>query len=463
MDLYAPFDFTSELHALHQLACQSNPQPATPLHTSASQQDGPCISAASRPLPIISITGTNGKSTTSRMVAHIFRHAGKRVGLTTSNGIYINGEQIVSGDTTGPKSAKVVLNDPNVEVAVLETARGGILREGLGFDRCDVGAVLNIQPDHLGLKGIETVEDLAWVKSLVVEVVADTGTSVLNADDELTLGMRRKAGGHLTLFSMHGGNAASKDLQEHIAGGGTALVREPTVLGDELVLYEGGQRHPIMRARDIPATLGGFAQVNVQNALAAAAIAVAQNIELPVIRAALGSFSTSFEQSPGRLNLYDGHPFRVLLDYAHNPSGMEYLRDLVAHLRPPQGRVIGVMGVAGDRRDEDIRRMGELAAVTFDELVVREDQDRRGRPPLEAAHWVEVGARSAGLPPQNLTTIIDEPQAVHHALCTAYPGDLVILLATDVEGTWQQLLNFQGHRTPLERSEGDGYHATSHD
>ncbi|SMB82637.1 cyanophycin synthetase [Deinococcus hopiensis] len=409
---------------------------AGPVLSMLFPKDTPCR------MPIISITGTNGKSTTSRMVAHILRHAGKVVGLTTSNGIYINGEQIVSGDTTGPKSAKVVLSDPNVEVAVLETARGGILREGLGFDRCDVGAVLNIQADHLGLKGIETVEDLAWVKSLVVEVVTEGGTSVLNADDALTLKMRRKARGSLTLFSMHGGNAASKDLQEHIAGGGTALVREPTVLGDEIVLYEGGQRRPILRARDIPATLGGFAQVNVQNALAAAAIAVAQNVDLGVIRAALGSFTTSFEQSPGRLNLYDGHPFRVLLDYAHNPSGMEYLRDLVTHLRPPRGRVIGVMGVAGDRRDEDIRRMGVLAAETFDKLIVREDELRRGRPKGEGARLLEEGAREAGFPAERVTTVLDEMDAVDRALSVAQPGDLVILLADKVEQTWQRMRDF---------------------
>jgi len=431
---------------------------AAPVLSMLFPKDTPCR------MPIISITGTNGKSTTSRMVAHILQRAGKLVGLTTSNGIYIDSEQILSGDTTGPKSAKVVLSDPNVEVAVLETARGGILREGLGFNRCDVGAVLNIQPDHLGLKGIETVEDLAWVKSLVVEVVTDRGTSVLNADDELTLKMRRKARGHLTLFSMHGGNAASKDLQEHIAGGGTALVREPTVLGDELVLYEAGQRRPIMRARDIPATLGGFAQVNVQNALAAAAIAVAQNVDLAVIRAALGSFSTSFEQSPGRLNLYDGHPFRVLLDYAHNPTGMEYLRDLVSHLRPPRGRVIGVMGVAGDRRDEDIRRMGELAAGTFDELIVREDELRRGRREGEGARLVREGALAASFPEGHLTTILREPEAVEHALQMARPGDLVILLATEVEDSWRQILDFDSSH--LSRGEVPGhaaYEVASHD
>lgn len=393
-------------------------------------------------MPIISITGTNGKSTTSRMVAHILQQSGKVVGMTTSNGIYIGGEQIVSGDTTGPKSAKVVLSDPSVEVAVLETARGGLLREGLAFETCDVGAVLNIQPDHLGIKGIETIEDLAWVKSLVVEVVSKNGTSVLNADDPLTLKMRRKARGEIILFSMCGGGAYSAELQEHIAGGGTAVVREPTVLGDELVLYQDDRRQPIMRARDIPATLGGFAQVNVQNALAAAAIALAQQVPLQTIRSALSSFSTSFELSPGRLNLYDGHPFRVLLDYAHNPTGLEFLGELIGHLRPPKGRVIGVMGVAGDRRDEDIVRMGELAARAFDELIIREDELRRGRAVGDGARLIEEGALRGGLDPAHMQTILNEPAAVDAALRLAVPGDLVVLLATEVEDTWQQMRDF---------------------
>ncbi|GBF07956.1 cyanophycin synthetase [Deinococcus aerius] len=399
-------------------------------------------------MPIISITGTNGKSTTSRMTAHILRQAGKLVGLTTSNGIYIDGEQILSGDTTGPKSAKVVLSDPNVEVAVLETARGGILREGLGFDRCDVGAVLNIQPDHLGLKGIETVEDLAWVKSLVVEVVTDSGTSVLNADDPLTLRMRKKARGRLALFSMQGGPDASEVLRTHIAQGGLAVLREATVLGDEIVLYQDSQRTPVLRARDIPATLGGYAQVNVQNALAAVAIAASQGVELPVIRTALSTFSTSYEQSPGRLNLYDGHPFRVMLDYAHNPPGLAHLSDLVRHIRPPRGRVIGVMGVAGDRRDEDIRQMGEIAAGMFDELVVREDELRRGRASGEGARILTEGAVAGGLDPGRITTILSERAAVDHGLRMARPGDLLIYLATEVEETWRRIRDFDSSHLP---------------
>ncbi|MCP2014873.1 cyanophycin synthetase [Deinococcus sp. HSC-46F16] len=473
IDLISP-DISRSVHETGGGIVEVNAAPGFRMHLQPSEGEGRNVAApvlsmlfpTGTPcrMPIISITGTNGKSTTSRMVAHILRHAGKVVGLTTSNGIYIDGEQILSGDTTGPKSAKVVLSDPSVEVAVLETARGGILREGLGFDQCDVGAVLNIQPDHLGLKGIETVEDLAWVKSLIVEVVTKNGTSVLNADDSLTLRMRRKAGGSLALFSMQGGSTCSREVRDHIAGGGTAVLREPTALGDELVLYQGGQRQPILRARDIPATLGGFAQVNVQNALAAAAIAVAQGVELSVIRTALASFTTSYEQSPGRLNLYDGHPFRVMLDYAHNPAGLAHLRDLVTHLRPPRGRVIGVMGVAGDRRDQDIRQMGEIAAEMFDDLVVREDELRRGRPSGEGARILSEGAIAGGLAPERITTILSERAAVDHGLSVARPGDLVIYLATEVEETWRRIRDFDSsHLPPAGTPEEPGHQGAYHD
>lgn len=393
-------------------------------------------------MPIISITGTNGKTTTARMVAHIMRYNGHHVGLTTSNGIYINGELVMDGDTTGPRSARMVLSDPNIDMAVLETARGGILREGLGFEHCDVGAVLNVQPDHLGLKGIETIEDLAYVKSLIVEVVSDNGTSVLNADDPLTVKMARKAGGTVAYFSMRSGAECSTVLTEHINAGGLALVREETLLGDELVMYRGGQRVPIIRAREIPATLGGFAQVNVQNALAAATIAVAQDVPIPVIRSALGSFTTSFEQSPGRLNLYDGHPFRVILDYAHNPSGLEHLSNLVTHLRPRNGRVIGVFGVAGDRRNSDIHQMGELIAGMFDEVILREDEDRRGRAAGEGARLTQEGALAAGMRPEQIRVILDEAQAIGAALQAGRPGDLVIVMPNEVEQAWVQVTSY---------------------
>jgi cyanophycin synthetase len=276
----------------------------------------------------------------------------------------------------------------------------------------------------------------------VVEVVDSSGVSVLNADDPLTLKMQSKAGGQLILFSIYGAVNCTSEVQQHIAAGGTAVVLEPTVVGDEIVLYEARQRLPIMRARDIPATLGGLAAVNIQNALAATAIATAQRIPPAVIRAALSYFSTSFEQNPGRLNLYEVHPFRVILDYAHNPTGMEYLKELIAHLRPLRGRVIGVIGVAGDRRDEDIRRMGELAAKAFDKIIAREDDYRRGRPKGEGAKLIQQGAFEVGFLAEHFTVILNEKDAVAHALNLAQQGDLVIVLATEVDVTWRQIRDF---------------------
>ncbi|MFC4454412.1 cyanophycin synthetase [Deinococcus sonorensis] len=402
-------------------------------------------------IPVVAITGTNGKTTTSRMVAHILQHAGKQVGLTTSNGIYLQGERIMSGDTTGPKSAQVILSDPTVEVAVLETARGGILREGLGFDQCQVGAVLNIRPDHLGLKGIETVEDLAFVKGLVVEVVSPSGVSVLNADDPLTARMVKKAGGQIAFFSMEGAVTHPEHLAQHIAAGGIALVREPTLVGDEVVLYRGGQRYPIMLANDIPATLSGAARMNVENALAACAIAVGLDVPVSVIGEALRTFTTSFEQSPGRLNVYEGHPFRVLLDYAHNPDGLMQLSGLVRAMRPQAGRVIGVFGVAGDRRDQDIHEMGTLLAGMFDLLILREDDERRGRPAGEGASLTRDGALAAGLPDEQIQIILDETEAIDAALSSAQPGDLVVILPNRVEEAWQQIQAFQSPSLQVER------------
>ncbi len=416
---------------------------AAPVLDSLFPPDVPCR------IPVVAITGTNGKSTTSRMVAHILRHTGRMVGLTTSNGIYLGEDRIVDGDTTGPKSAQVILSDPTVEVAVLETARGGILREGLGFDQCQVGAVLNIRPDHLGLKGIETVEDLAFVKGLVVEVVSPGGVSVLNADDPLTAAMARKAGGQIAFFSMEGAVTHPEHLARHIAAGGIALVREPTLVGDELVLYRERERTAVIRANDIPATMYGAARVNVENALAAIAIAVGLDVPIHEIRDALKTFSTSFEQSPGRLNLYEGHPFRVLLDYAHNPDGLAQLGGLLQALRPEGGRVIGVFGVAGDRRDQDILEMGRLLAGMFDELILREDDDRRGRPNGESAELTRQGALAAGLPDEQMRVILDETEAIDAGLRAARPGDLLVLLPNLVEAAWQQMLDFDSaHLTP---------------
>ncbi|WP_201306094.1 cyanophycin synthetase [Roseomonas harenae] len=399
-------------------------------------------------IPILAITGTNGKSTTTRMVAHILRHAGMTVGMTTTSGIWINDDKITDADASGPKSARMVLRDPSVDAAVLETARGGILREGLGFEECDVGAVLNIQADHLGLKEVDTLEDLAAVKSVVVESVRRDGCSVLNADDPLTLAMERHAGGRIAFFSMKGGKDMPDALRAHIDAGGLAVVSEDGVDGGDIVVHDDRRRLPLMSAAEIPATLGGMAGFNIQNALAAVGMTYAQGISPPVIRAALQNFSSSFEQSPGRLNVHDAHGFRVILDYAHNPAGLTALCDLVAKLRPRHGRLIGMISTPGDRRDDDMREMGRIAAGAFDEVVLRERPDGRGRPSGEVMRLIAEGVLGTGFAEEHLHCVLDEHEAAELCLRMAQPGDLVVLTPTSVEEVWAQVLAFRPVEQP---------------
>ncbi len=392
-------------------------------------------------IPIMAITGTNGKTTTARMVAHILKMAGARVGLTTTDGIYIDGQLYMKGDMTGPWSARMVLKDPTVGAAVLETARGGILREGLGFDRCDVGCVLNISADHLGLRGVNSLEDLAEVKALIVEVVRDDGASVLNADDPLVVAMAESAEGRIVYFGMHGGETASDLVKEHIADGGVAVVLQPGVRGEMIAIYDEEQYIPLLWTHLIPATLEGKARHNVANALAATAIAYAHGVSVENIRQGLRTFTTSFYQAPGRLNIFDEHPFRVLVDYGHNPAAFAAIRELVERLRPSYQRVIGMASAPGDRRDVDIQEVGAIAGTMFDTLILKEDGDRRGRPAGEIAALMRAAA-AASMPAAQIVTVLDELAAVRQALSIAEPGDLVVLFADDITGVWKEVIYF---------------------
>lgn len=394
-------------------------------------------------IPVVSITGTNGKSTTVRMVAQILARAGRTVGLTSTSGVYVGGERIMKGDASGPISARMVLADPTVDVAVLETARGGILREGLGYDRCDVGCVLNVSDDHLGLKDINTVEELAAVKSVVTESVARRGLSVLNGDDPLTLRMARHARGRIAYFTMRGGQELPPQLHKHILEGGLLAVLEPSPAGGELVILDGDKRHPVISVDSAPATMRGRARFNIANALAACLIAYGLDIAIDTIAAGLASFQSSFEDNPGRLNVYDGHGFRIIIDYAHNPAGMAALGDLVRSLRPSHDRAIGCVSIPGDRRDSDILAMGAFSAALFDHVVFREKPDGRGRRPGEVLSLLRKGALEAGCPPDRVQCISAEAEAIAACLERASAGDLVVLLPTNVEAAWKQVLDFK--------------------
>jgi cyanophycin synthetase len=328
-----------------------------------------------------------------------------------------------------------VLTDPTVEAAVLETARGGILREGLGWDRCDVGCVLNVSADHLGLAGVETVEDLAFVKRLVVEVVRDNGTSVLNADDPLVTAMARHAEGRIMYFSR---SAANETVRAHVQAGGRAAVIEQGVNGEMLTIYDGDRHIPVTWTHLVPATFEGKAKFNVENALAAAAIAFSMGASLEQIRQGLRTFTTSFFQAPGRCNVFDEHPFRVIVDYGHNPAAMEKMAEFVQSLR--RGRAIGVLMAAGDRRDDDIREVARVAARAFDVIVAKEDESPRGRRPGEVAELLRQGAIAGGVPEDRVFVKIDEREAVDFTLDLAKPGDLVVVFADDVTRTWKQII-----------------------
>ena len=395
-------------------------------------------------IPIFAITGTNGKSTTARMVARILCEAGYRVGLTSTSGVYIDGRLQVAGDSSGPKSARMVLRNPTVDTAVLEAARGGILREGLGFDHCDVGAVLNVTADHLGLKGIDTVEDLARVKSIVAQSVGRRGHAVLNADDPLTCDMARRAGGRIVWFSARPNAAATEPIATHLASGGMAVVRED---GD-IVLYKNG-RTVVASIAELPSTLEGAAEFNVANALAATAMSAAYGIKPETIALALRAFTTSFEDSPGRLNILDAHGIRIIVDYAHNPAALTALGRLIDRLRVEGSRAFGMVSIPGDRRDQDLLAMGALASAIFDEIMFREAPDGRGRPAGSINALMVEGAIAAGKAPHHVHQLRNEEEATDECLRRAQPGDLVVLMPTDVEGIWQRVTAFAEAPSPF--------------
>jgi cyanophycin synthetase len=397
-------------------------------------------------IPILAVTGTNGKSTVGRMLAHIFSRQGKTVGLTNTSGVYIGDEQVSAADASGPKSARMVLRDPTVDIAVLECARGGILREGLAFDRCDVGAVLNVQADHLGLKGVDTLGDLARVKSVVVEAVGRRGVSVLNGDDPLTIAMAPHAGGRVCWFSMRGGEDCPGFILKHIAEGGMAALYDPVT--GELAVHDREARHLICRADAIPAAMGGHAAFNVANALAASAMAVAAGLSPDVIGAELATFASTYEQNPGRLNVRDVGGIRIIMDYAHNPDGLRALGRLTQALKTDGGRSIAMLSVPGDRRDQEIIEMGEIGAEHFDQLVFRETPDNRGRPGGDVIRLLTQGAKSAGCASERITGIRKEEEAVAACLQMARPGDLVILTPTRIESVWRQVQAFEPRPSP---------------
>ena len=390
-------------------------------------------------VPIIAVTGTNGKTTTTRLIAHIVKNSGLNVGFTTTEGIYIGNSLIQPGDNTGPVSAQLVLKDPTVEIAVLETARGGIIRAGLGFDRCDIGVVMNVTVDHLGLKDIETIEDMARVKAVVPRSVGQSGHAVLNADDELVFAMRKDTPGRVALFSMEEENP---HIVEHTEEGGIACVFE----NGYVTLLKGKWKVRIEKVINIPLTYGGRAAFMIQNVLAATLAAYLQGISIEDIRVGLTTFVPSVAQTPGRLNLIEMGSFTVLIDFAHNPAGMEALQRFISKF--PNKIKTGVIGGTGDRRDDDLLLYGRIAAQMFNNIIVREDDDLRGRPPGESKRLVIEGIKSVS-PDIPVREFSSAPEAINYALNHARKGELVVVLADNVSRSVELVSKFREQLTPV--------------
>jgi cyanophycin synthetase len=364
--------------------------------------------------------------------------AGYTPGLTTTDGVYIDGQRTVEGDMTGPVSARMVLSDPQIDLAVLETARGGLLRAGMGVPNVDVGAVLNVASDHLGLKGIDTLEQLAEIKRVVIEVA--TECAVLNADDPNVLKMSAYTDAKTICYVTM--NPSHALVREHIRAGGRACALEAGINGHMITLYDKGSHIPLMWTHLIPATLEGRALHNVQNAMVAAAMAYSLGVKLDAIRQGLRTFDTTFFQAPGRMNVYGEHPFKVLMDYGHNAHAVGVMADLAQRL-DTSGRRIVVLAGPGDRRDEDLRAIAAAVAGKFDHYIVRRDDALRGRDGDEVPRIIAEALRGLGIAEDALSIIPDEQQAVDAALHMGQAGDLVLVFADALTRSWKQIIKFQ--------------------
>ncbi|MBT6210855.1 MAG: cyanophycin synthetase [Woeseia sp.] len=427
--------------------CEVNAGPGFRMHVAPSEGTprdvaGPVIDMLFPPetprrIPIAAITGTNGKTTTSRMLAHILKMSGKTVGLTSTDGVYIDGQLSVPGDMTGPVSAKMILRDPSVDAAVLETARGGLLRGGMGYQNCNVAACLNVSSDHLGLHGINTLEQLAEIKRVPIEVATDA--AVLNADDVLCLQMADYTdAATLCYVTMNPGHPLVK---KHIRAGGMAFVLEEGMNGHMITIYDNEGNTQLLWTHLIPATIEGRAMHNVQNAMFAAALAYNMKIGLEDIRHGLRTFDSTFFQVPGRMNIYDEHPFKVILDYAHNPAAVSAMCNLVDRFEP-EGQRIVVLAAPGDRRDEDIRDIAEVAAGHFDHYICRCDDNRRGRGKDEVAVMLKNKLLECGVSSDRIDVIPDEQEAISKSLEMAASGDLILILADSIKRSWKQIIYF---------------------
>ena len=371
-------------------------------------------------IPIIAITGTNGKTTTTRLVAHIAKSAGYKVGYTTSDGVYIQNQMLMKGDCTGPVSSTFVLKDPTVDFAVLECARGGILKNGLAFQNCDIAIITNVSTDHIGLGGIDSIEQMAKVKAVVAETVFPKGFAILNADDDLVYAMKEGLKCKIGLFSMYENNLR---IKKHCNEGGYAAVFE----NGYVTIMKGNWKIRVQKVTDIPITYGGKAVHNIMNTLPAIlATYLYRNIKVDDIKDALETFIPSPTQTPGRLNLFKFKNFEFLVDFAHNQAGLQLLCDFVKKM--DGSPKVGIISGTGDRRDQDIKDLGKISATCFDEIIIRQDKNLRGRTADEIVGLLVDGINETKTKEIPIKIIINEREAINYAYKNAKTGSLITIM-----------------------------------
>jgi len=384
-------------------------------------------------IPIVAVAGTNGKTTTTRLIAHMARMKGFKVGYTTTDGVYIQNRLMMTGDCTGPASAEFVLKDPTVDFAVLESARGGLLRAGLGFKQCDIGIVTNVAADHLGLKGIHTIEQLARVKGVIPETVFPEGYAILNADDDLVYEMRKNVKSNVALFSL---DENSPRMVRHAKRGGLSAVYE----SGYITIRKGEWKMRVAKAINVPLTFEAKATFMIQNVLPAVLTGYIRGFSIEDIKVAIESFIPSPSQTPGRLNMFRFKEFNVLLDYAHNPAGLRALGDMTSKMNgsPKIGMIAGI----GDRRPEDNHEIGKVAAEYFDEIIIRQDKNLRGKSEQELIEMIHNGIKSVD-PNKPVTIIPSEEEAITHAITNATKGSLLVFCSDVIPDALNLVMHFK--------------------
>jgi cyanophycin synthetase len=396
-------------------------------------------------IPIIAVTGTNGKTTTTRLIAHIVKTMGHKPGFTTTDGIYIQNRMVERGDCTGPLSTEFVLKDPTVDYAVLECARGGILKAGLGFHNCDVGIVTNVAADHLGLKDINTVEEMARVKAVVVESVLPSGYAILNADDDLVYEMRKNLECNVALFSM---DENSKRIKKHCEAGDIAAIVE----NGYITICKGLWKIRVDKVVNIPLTFSGKAAFMIQNVLPAVLAGFVRGFKVEDMRLALETFIPSPTQTPGRMNLFQFKNFTVMVDYAHNPAGFQAIGKFLE--KTEASRKVGIIAGVGDRRDEDTISLGALAAEMFDEIIIRQDKNLRGRTEEEIVGLLTGGIKKVS-PQKAIHIFSKESEAIDFAIRNAKKNSFIVICSDVVPDALEQIMKYKEEEDNFEIAKED--------